>query len=261
VLCNARLKFGKLLHYADEVGAEYIATGHYARVVWEDGQARLARALNRAKDQSYVLFGMRRAALRRCRFPLGEIGDKSAVRRIAGERGLDVHDKPESQEICFVADDDYRRLVRQRRPETQRPGEVRDAHGNVLGTHEGVAFHTIGQRRGLRIAVGKPVYVVKLDAVSNTVVVGPRGELLSRGLVADQVNWLSDPPRDAAYAEIQIRYTHAAAPGVIRVLESGEVEARFDEPQAAVTPGQAAVFYRDGIVLGGGWIREAIRSV
>lgn len=262
IVCNTDVKFDRLLDYADQQDAEFVATGHYARVLRSSGQARLARSHNRGKDQSYVLFGLRRADLPRCLFPLGEIASKSEVRRIAAELGLRVHDKPESQEICFVPDDDYKRLVRERRPETFRPGEVRDSAGNVLGTHEGVASYTIGQRRGLGIAAGTPIYVTKLDATSNTVTVGPRAELMSNGLVADDVNWLADLPDPGAAgvrAEIKIRYMHTAAPGFIRVLSNGDAAATFDEPQTAVTPGQAAVFYRDDIVLGGGWIRAAVQ--
>jgi tRNA-specific 2-thiouridylase len=259
IVCNAQLKFGKLLRYADAMGAEFVATGHHARILHRNGDARLARSLNREKDQSYVLFGIRRDNLPRCRFPVGEIADKAEVRRIAAELGLRVHDKPESQEICFVPDDDYRRLVRERRPETEHAGEVRDSSGKVLGQHEGVAFYTIGQRRGLGIAVGKPIYVTGLDARSNTVTVGPRAELLSAGLVADDVNWLADPPplEEWHRVELKIRYTHTPAAGHIRRRPDGQVEARFETPQPAITPGQAAVFYDGEIVLGGGWIRQA----
>jgi tRNA-specific 2-thiouridylase len=333
VVCNTELKFGRLLRYADMLDAEFVATGHYARTLsdrvvrWEgdkggppagapsvpvpDGDRSppfcLARSLNRAKDQSYVLFGIRRADLSRCLFPLGDIADKADVRRIAADLELPVHDKPESQEICFVPDNDYARLVRQRRPETQRPGEIRDPAGRVLGTHDGVANYTIGQRRGLGVAARTPIYVTRLDAATNTVVVGPRAELLSGGLIAERVNWLVDPPPADEWqrAAIQIRYHHAAAAGAIRVgglsepralasaerstgqerrhmagdrLETsptpsvgvqstadtavargtGIVEVRFDEPQSAVTPGQAAVFYDGDIVLGGGWIAQGI---
>ena len=294
VRCNTQLKFGKLLQYADMMDAEFVATGHYARVLRRDDQAFLARSLNDAKDQSYVLFGMRRDDLRRCLFPLGDVADKQQVRQIAAELGLRVHDKPDSQEICFVPSNDYKQLVHSRRPETSRPGEVRDSAGIVLGTHDGVAGYTVGQRRGLGIAVGTPIYVTKLDAASNVVTVGPREELLSRGLVADQMNWLTDLPvreqsspaarvqasdcdttgseseisnlrlqkSDAgARADIKIRYMHKPAPGSMWVQPDGTVLAEFDTPQPAVTPGQAAVFYdAEGIVLGGGWIREAIRE-
>lgn len=364
VLCNTQLKFGKLLRYADVLDAEFIATGHYARIVrgdvgtcghgdvrtspsenvgrWksehaEPGRATaerensraarpsdpqsldrppapsppgpltpppcfLARARNLAKDQSYVLFGIRRDDLRRCLFPLGEMADKADVRRIAADLGLKVHDKPESQEICFVPDGDYKRLVRERRPDALRPGEIRDAAGNVLGTHEGVAGFTIGQRRGLRLAAGHPIYVTKLDPTANTVTIGPHDELLSGGLVAEQTNWLVDvPPTDAwRPAEVKIRHQHTPVAGRLRPLPddgtasdtplparealrgdqgpaplipasvtlplgdqglraASRVEARFDVPQPAVTPGQAAVFYAGGgIVLGGGWIARAL---
>jgi tRNA-specific 2-thiouridylase len=260
VMCNNQLKFGKLLSYADMLEAEFVATGHYARVVRTDGGVRLARSLNHAKDQSYVLFGINRTDLPRCLFPLGEIADKAEVRRIAASLGLRVHDKPDSQEICFVPNDDYKQIVRQRRPETQRPGDVRDSAGNLLGSHEGIASYTIGQRRGLGIAAGTPIYVTRLDVHSNTVTVGPREELLGGGLIADQVNWLNDPPAldTPTRAEIKIRYMHTPAPGSFRVLEAGEVEARFDQPQPAVTPGQAAVLYDGETVLGGGWIVKAI---
>lgn len=329
VMCNIHLKFGKLLRYADMMEAEFVATGHYARIVrgkvgtgergkvgrWErgngaggvpllleqcgspgtgheqdtadtavaHGEVCLARARNLAKDQSYVLFGIRREDLRRCLFPLGEIADKAEVRRIAAELGLRVHDKPESQEICFVPDNDYKVLVRERRPETVRAGEVRDREGRVLGTHDGIVNFTIGQRRGLRIAAGKPVYVTKLDLASNTVTLGPREDLLSGGLIAERVNWLTDPPVVGEWrpAAIKIRHMHAAVAGAIRVLPQGTdrsetgltehrsetgatgeagptVEVRFDEPQLAVTPGQAAVFYDGDIVLGGGWIVRAL---
>ena len=262
VMCNHQLKFGKLLRYADMMEAEFVATGHYARILRHEDQACLAQAINREKDQSYVLFGIRRTALSRCLFPLGEVVDKSEVRRMAAELGLRVHDKPDSQEICFVPDNDYRQLIRQRRPDAQRPGEVRDASGGVLGSHDGIANYTIGQRRGLGIATGQPIYVTKLDLANNTVIVGSREELLSHGLIADQVNWLTDPPRigTTCPAAIKIRYTHTPVAGSIRRLPSGEVEAVFEQAQPAVTPGQAAVFYNNDIVLGGGWIQAAIED-
>lgn len=223
------------------------------------------------------------------------------MRRLAAALGLKVHDKPESQEICFVPDRDYKRLVRERRPEALRPGEIRDAAGNLRGTHEGVAGFTIGQRRGLRLAAGHPIYVTKLDAAANTVTIGPRDELLSGGLVAEAVNWLVDAPPTGPWlpVTIKIRHQHTPVPGRIRAtLVNGAapepplplreglgkgpnpppaspsrpplverkqapglasvVEAVFDVPQPAVTPGQAAVFYGPGgIVLGGGWIARA----
>ena len=262
VVCNTQLKFGKLLAYADMIGAEIVATGHYARVLPAQDGPRLARALNQAKDQSYVLFGIQRPNLPRCRFPLGEIADKATVRRIAADLGLPVHDKPESQEICFVPNNDYTQLVRARRPETERPGDVLDSRGRVLGTHAGIVNYTVGQRHGLGIAAAQPLYVTRLDAAANTVVLGPRAELLSTALIAEQVNWLADPPPTGVprAAQVQIRYHHTAAPGEIRTDRDGHVDVRFAEPQAAVTPGQAAVFYDGEIVLGGGWIARPVKS-
>jgi tRNA-uridine 2-sulfurtransferase len=259
VLCNVELKFGKLLRYADLMEAEFIATGHYARVLRRDGQTLLARAANLAKDQSYLLFGIERTALSRCLFPLGEMRDKAQVRSIAAALGLRVHDKPDSQEICFVPGNDYKELLRERRPETQRAGEVRDPTGRVLGTHAGIANYTIGQRQGLGIATGRPAYVTRLDVLNNVVTLGPREDLLSPGLLADQVNWLTEPPAvgQARPASTKIRHTHNPAAGSIRRQPDGNVEACFDEPQLAVTPGQAAVFYEADVVLGGGWIVRA----
>ena len=267
VMCNIQLKFGKLLRYADMMDAEFVATGHYARIVEHDGRSRLARSANLAKDQTYVLFGIRPGDLGRCMFPLGEMTDKDQVRSIAADLGLRVHDKPDSQEICFVPDNDYRGLVRRRRPDSQRPGEIVDLDGNVLATHEGLGGYTIGQRRGLGIAAGTPIYVTRLDLLSNTVTVGPRDALRSTGLVADRMNWHVDPPDGdgdsdaqarAPRVEIKIRHMHAAAPGTLLAASNSESRAIFDTPQLAVTPGQAAVYYDEaGLVLGGGWIRES----
>ncbi len=282
VQCNIRLKFGKLLEYADLVDAPFVATGHYARILERPAAGagpsyRLARATNGAKDQSYVLFGIRRDHLPRCRFPLGEFADKAEVRALAASLGLRVHDKPDSQEVCFVPDGDYKRLVHARRPQTLRAGELRDHSGRRVGTHEGVASFTIGQRRGLGIALGSPAYVTRLDVLNNVVTLGSRDELLADGLIADSLNWHTEPPayepargdscaRAAADpsarslpVEIKIRHTHTPAAGTLRTCYDDTVEARFVEPQMAVTPGQAAVFYDSaGVVLGGGWIRAAL---
>ena len=258
VMCNIEVKFGKLLRYAEMLDAEFIATGHYARVLHDDGRPRLARSTNLDKDQSYVLFGIRRDDLPRCLFPLGDMADKREVRRIAADLGLRVHDKPDSQEICFVPGSDYKELLRQRRPELWRAGDVVDGDGNVLGRHEGVAGFTIGQRRGLGIATGAPIYVTRLDVLNNTVVAGGKEELYSKTFVADGVNWLVDPIDEAAPTQIKIRHMHTPAAGrLARAANDGSVRGVFDEPQLAVTPGQAAVFYDRDVVLCGGWIRTA----
>lgn len=262
VMCNIHLKFGKLLRYADAMDAEFIATGHYARILRDEaGGATLARARNAVKDQTYVLFGVQRAALGRCIFPLGEFADKSQVRALAAGLGLRVHDKPDSQEICFVPGNDYKELLRRRRPEAIRAGEIRDVEGRLVGRHEGVAHFTIGQRRRLGIALGRPVYVTSLNVLTNVVTIGDKESLLADGLVAEQVNWLVDPPSPGAEvaAAVKIRHMHTPAAGrfIRRVsgTEGERVEVAFEEPQVAVTPGQAAVFYRGEVCLGGGWIR------
>ncbi|MCO6439174.1 MAG: tRNA 2-thiouridine(34) synthase MnmA [Phycisphaerae bacterium] len=264
VTCNDQLKFGKLLDYADAVGAKYVATGHYARIGERAGRRVLCRARDARKDQSYVLFGVRRPVLDRVIFPLGDL-IKDDVRRIAAEHGFPNADKPDSVEICFVPNDDYTEVVRARRPEAFVPGEVVDPTGKVIGRHEGIGNYTIGQRRGLGIAAGRPVYVTALNVLSNTVTLGDAEHLHSPSLIAERCNFLvdihdlQDFPRDANggfRAAVKIRYLHTAAPATVHPLEGGRARVVFDEPQRAVTPGQAAVFYDGDVVLGGGWIER-----
>lgn len=261
VMCNRRLKFGKLLEHARRRGADYLATGHYARIIDTDKGKRLARAVDPAKDQSYALFGIGRRKLEEVLFPLGGYR-KDQVRRMAARLELPVYDKEESQEICFVPDDDYAGFLAARAPELRHKGPVVDAAGRVLGEHEGVFRYTIGQRRGLGIALGTPAYVIGLDAAANTVVLGGRAELLSRSLWARDVVWLVDPPDGSFAALVQIRYNHRGAPARVMPLagETGGdlVKIDFATPVSAVTPGQAAVFYdQHQCVLGGGWIERA----
>jgi tRNA-uridine 2-sulfurtransferase len=253
IICNQRLKFGRLVEYAEAVGADRIATGHYARAGLEGGRPTLRRARYRAKDQSYVLFGIEPAVLRRTIFPLGEL-TKEEVRGHARRFNLALHDKPDSQDICFAPDGDYARVVRSRRPDAFRAGRIRHVDGRDLGPHEGLANFTIGQRRGLRVALGSPVYVVSLDARTATVTVGPKEAILSRTATARRMSWLCPMPASGFRCDAQIRYNHTAAPAEITLLSSTEVRARFDEPQPAVTPGQALVLYRDDEILGGGWL-------
>lgn len=258
ILCNRDLKFGRLFRYADALGAKCVATGHYARVEWEAGQWRLKRGLDAEKDQSYVLFPIRPERLERVRLPLGE-RTKQETRTIARELGLAVRDKPESQEICFVTGT-IEDLVRERRPDLVRPGPVLDLGGKELGRHAGIVNFTIGQRRGLGIALGEPRYVVAIRPQDAAIVVGPAEALRAKGLVAEEVVWHEPVPAEPVRAEVQIRYRHAAAPAWVERLEAehpaggDRAEVRFDEPQPAVTPGQAAVFYRGERVVGGGWI-------
>jgi len=273
VMCNDKLKFGRLFEYADAVGAKYVATGHYARIDRSNGSARLLRGVDRKKDQSYVLFGLRREVLDRILFPIGDL-TKGEVRRLAAKYNLPNQDKPDSVEICFVPDRNYARVVRDRRPDAFEEGEVVDTAGNVIGKHEGVANYTIGQRRGLRIAAGKPIYVTQLDVLNNRVVMGGGDELLSEGLTADRVNLLSDSsspcphpgplprgegdplPREFR-ALVKIRYLHEAVPATVELLPEARARVVFDQPQRAVTPGQAVVFYDGDLVLGGAWIESS----
>jgi tRNA-specific 2-thiouridylase len=263
IMCNSSLKFGKLLDYASALGIEKIATGHYARIRKNGGSCRLARGLDFNKDQSYALFNIERAKLARILLPLGEYS-KPEVRRLAGEMNLPVRDKPESQEICFVGDDDYAALVADRIPELRQSGDIVDSSGKKLGEHDGFFHFTIGQRRGLGVAMGVPWYVVNLDAKTNTVVLGPKSELMKSRLHGDRVNWLIDPePPGPFKATVQIRYNHRGAPATVTpVLDEngtpGPVTVDFDSPVPAITPGQAAVFYDpDANVIGGAWINAA----
>lgn len=253
VVCNDRLKFGRVVEYADAVGARYIATGHYARVERRDGRGELFRACDRRKDQSYVLFGLSRAVLDRAMFPIGAM-EKRDVRALAARYDLPNRDKPDSVDICFVPDRDYARVVRERRPDAFVPGEVVDGTGRVLGRHEGIGHYTIGQRRGLGIAAGRPVYVTDLNVTDNRVTLGDGEALRSAGLIAERVNYLADAPTGPFCAAAQIRYQHAAAAALVHPLDGGRIRVMFDEPQKAVTPGQAVVLYEGDRVLGGGWI-------
>ncbi len=253
VLCNSDLKFGHLVRYADGLDADYVATGHYARVA--DG--RLMRGVDRTKDQSYVLFGIQRAVLSRILFPLGGM-TKTEVRAAARAAGLKTMDKEESQDICFVPGGDYRQVLAARGYEGLGEGSVEDARGRILGAHAGTERYTIGQRRGLGIAAGKPLYVTGIEPETGTVLVGDKDELLKDQLTARNLNFLADVDRDFA-CTAKIRYAHEPAPCRVR-LDGDGAGVRFEEPVSAVAPGQAVVFYEGETVLGGGWIeteREA----
>jgi tRNA-specific 2-thiouridylase len=255
-LCNARVKFGTLFEHADAIGAQYVATGHYARIEPRSGQRALCRGVDRVKDQSYALFGLHCSSLERILFPVGGL-TKERVRAEASRLGLPVHEKPDSVEICFVPDDDYARLVRERRPDAFRPGDVVDESGRIRGRHRGVPHYTIGQRRGLGIAAGKPIYVTRINAETNTVTVGDADALLSRGLIAANTNFLANVPATFR-ATVQIRYQHEGAAATVERIAKESARITFDVPQRAVAPGQAAVFYDGDVVIGGGWIQESL---
>lgn len=251
VRCNQHIKFTPLLQRARALGCAALATGHYARIVrGADGVLRVARAVDRAKDQSYFLFNMPAAALAQVRFPLGGL-EKAEVRAHARRLGLPNCDKPESQEICFVPDGDYAAFVAARAPTA--PGEIVDTDGRVLGTHDGVHRFTIGQRRGLGVAAGAPRYVVSVDALRRRVTVGPPEALERAAIEVAEVTWAGAPPDGPLRAAVQVRYRHAPAPATV-TLADGRAAVAFDAPERAPAPGQAAVFYDGETVLGGGFI-------
>ncbi|MEM1011276.1 MAG: tRNA 2-thiouridine(34) synthase MnmA [Planctomycetota bacterium] len=258
VRCNDWLKFGRLHDYAEAVGADYVASGHYARIEHTDAGPRLLRGVDRLKDQSYVLFGASEGRLAHMLLPVGGY-EKHEIRQLAEELDLPVFNKPDSQEICFVPDQNYASLV-DRRGIGTRPGEVVDTAGNKLGEHDGFQRYTIGQRRGLRLAVGRPIYVVDTDAETNRVVVGDKTDVLSDGLIASSINVLSPEITSAERrCEAKIRYNAEPVPAAVRRTGEDELRVEFDEPQAAVAPGQAVVCYADDTVLAGGWIDRATK--
>jgi tRNA-specific 2-thiouridylase len=254
VHCNGDLKFASLVERGEGFGAEAVATGHYAQVDRDpaSGRYRLKRGVDRAKDQSYFLFTLTQPQLARACFPVGAL-DKPAVREEARRLGLSVAEKHDSQEICFVAAGEHADFVQKRA--ALPAGVVRDRDGRVLARHEGVHRFTIGQRKGLGVSAAIPLYVVGIDAESATVTVGPREALERATLTASRVNWISgDTPSAPVRAHVRIRYRHREAAATVTPHADTRVTVAFDEPQSAVTPGQAVVFYDDDYVLGGGWI-------
>jgi tRNA-uridine 2-sulfurtransferase len=253
--CNSDLKFATLLDRARGLGAEHVATGHYARLEQEPGgRWLLKRSADTQKDQSYFLFGLTQDQLARAVFPVGSLS-KTEVRDHARRLGLAVADKPDSQELCFVPDRDYASFVERHAPEAQRPGQIVDVAGNSLGSHTGVHRYTVGQRKGLGIAAPAPLYVLRIEADSATITVGSREALERTTLTASGVNWMAiEAPDDWLAVRAQIRHRHRPAPARVRAAPHGRAELLFDNPQPAITPGQAVVFYDDDLVVGGGWI-------
>ncbi|MDE3156964.1 MAG: tRNA 2-thiouridine(34) synthase MnmA [Acidobacteriota bacterium] len=253
--CNSDLKFATLVDRARGLDAAVVATGHYARVDREpaSGRWQLRRGADAARDQSYFLFSLTQEQLAAAAFPIGAL-DKPAVRQYARERRLPVADKPDSQEICFVPGHDYASFVATRDPSVRRPGAIVTQEGAVLGRHEGVHRFTVGQRKGLGLSSPAPLYVLELRAEESTVVVGPREALARTTLTASEVNWMVDEPSGALPVTAQIRYRHPAAPARVEAIGPARARVTFDEPQSAITPGQAVVFYDGDRVVGGGWI-------
>lgn len=275
VECNNVFKFDLLLRRAVQIGARKLATGHYARIRYNknSGRYELLRGVDHNKDQSYFLFGMTQQQLAKTDFPLGEL-TKTAVREIARRRNLPTHEKPESQEICFVPGGAYTDFIEAYREELAREnaasgplggkdeglaGEIMLQDGTVLGRHRGIHYFTIGQRKGLGVAAGKPLYVLAIESGKNRVVVGESSELLRRAVLVRDVNWISvEDLAEPLRVKAKIRNKHEAAPGVVSRVEDGTIRMIFDEPQRAITPGQGCVFYQDDLVVGGGWIERAL---
>ena len=269
VMCNNKIKFGKLFDYADSVGAEFLATGHYAQLQRSgdsnNSELKLIRGVDDGKDQSYVLFGIKRKYLERMLLPVGQY-EKPFIREIAGQLGLNVAEKKDSQEICFVTSGKHDEFVRQRRGDVvdeaggELSGEIVTTDGTVVGTHPGIERFTIDQRKGLGVAMGEPYFVVRIQPEDRRVVIGKLAELGRSELTASDTNWLAQPPETSLDSNgqfrclAQIRYNSQAKPATAKVLPEGRLEVKFDEPQNGVAPGQAVVCYDGEQVLGGGWI-------
>jgi tRNA-uridine 2-sulfurtransferase len=261
VRCNQHLKFGTLYDKVKALGADYIATGHYGKIDYTPttGHFDLKKAVDERKDQSYFLYSMKKETLPSVLFPLGGL-TKAEVRDLARKYNLNTADKPESQDICFVPQEGYKKFLEDRvGKETMIPGDFIDDQGKVVGQHKGVAYYTIGQRDKLGIALGYPVYVYKIDAKTNTVHVGNLEKLYSKGLIAGQANWVSmEIPKETIEVMVRIRYNSPEVKAFLTAIDATHVRIEFETPQKSVTPGQSVVFYRDDIVLGGAIIDEPI---
>ncbi len=260
IVCNQRLKFNDLIDKAKSLEADYIATGHYVQRSFDEQSGRwlLTKGLDATKDQSYVLYGMTQSQLAQSLFPVGGYS-KREIREKAVQLGLEVANKPDSQEICFVPDQDYARFIQEYVPGQIRPGQIVDTSGKVLGEHAGIIHYTVGQRKGLGIAAPEPLYVVAIDSEKDQVVVGKATEVFFGGLITETLNWIAfESLETELLVEVKIRYAAKPVLAVIKPLVNGTVRVVFNEPQRAVTPGQAVVFYQGEVVLGGGIIRESL---
>jgi tRNA-specific 2-thiouridylase len=244
------------------MGADYIATGHYAKLEFDERREEylLKKGVDRRKDQSYVLFSLTQDQLCHSLFPLGEYR-KEEVRQRAFQLGLRVHDKPESQEVCFIQDTSYHSFLQERLGESIEPGPIIDQRGHVLGRHKGIPFYTIGQRRGLGLAKGRPLYVVGIDRVRNALIVGEEEEVYAQTFTVNSVSRINSWEMTSSFsAQVKIRYNHPGSEAVVTPKGREQLEVKFKTPQKAITPGQAAVFYEGEKVIGGGWIKEVLKS-
>jgi tRNA-specific 2-thiouridylase len=257
VMCNNWLKFGRLWEFAKQIGAEKIATGHYAQIQGgqsDDDSPALVRGVDRSKDQSYVLFGIDRDLLQNILFPVGGF-EKPKLRDMAREVGIRTADKPDSQEICFIPDNDYSGFIDRYRGPQETAGELVDTTGNVVGHHDGYQKFTIGQRKGLGVTFGSPRFVISIEADTRRVVIGEKEDLAAGELEADRLNWLVDDLPTNFRCTAKIRYRHTAAAAEVHIVSEDRLRVTFEEPQYAIAPGQAVVLYDGDRVLGGGWIR------
>jgi tRNA-specific 2-thiouridylase len=253
--CNRRIRWGFLLEHALAMGADFMATGHYARIARDEGKVILLQAVDASKDQSYVLHVLTQDQLRRALFPVGEF-PKAEIRRLAGKYGLPVARRPDSQDLCFLAGEDYRDFISRNAPRLVKPGEIVTRDGRLLGRHTGLVHYTIGQRKGLGVSSPVPLYVLGKDSGTHTLIVGTADQLGRRDIAVRDVNWISGrPAADAFRAAVKVRYTAQEAQADVTLFDNGnEARVRFDEPQRGITPGQAAVFYDGDLLLGGGMI-------
>jgi len=261
IACNRYVKFEGLLQKALALGAEYVATGHYARIGYDNklGRHTLSKGVDHTKDQSYALYHLNQDTLKHFLMPLGDY-TKVKTRELAAEFGLSVANKPDSQEICFVPNDDYKSFLTEKSPAALKPGYIVDTQGNILGKHQGLPLYTIGQRKGLGIATGKPLYVVELNLESNQVVVGQGQDIFASELIAGDLNFITiDRLEDSMTVSAKIRYGSREGVAVVTPLSGGMVNVKFSEPQRAITPGQSVVFYDGDLVIGGGIIIKSVR--
>ena len=255
IVCNKKVKFGLLLEKALELGGDFLATGHYVRLLVDDaGQRLVQKGYDLKKDQSYFLFMLNQQQLQRCLFPLGDM-DKSQVREHAARLGLKIAEKDESQDICFIPDGDYVRFLEEEQGIGGLSGDIVHVSGKTLARHRGIYRYTIGQRKGLGIGWTEPLYVVGIDAEKRQVIVGEKEYLNRAEMVVEQCHWALEKPREKFSTTCRIRYRHTEVPVLVEPLQGDRVKVVFENPQDGVTPGQAAVFYRDDLVIGGGWIQ------
>jgi tRNA-specific 2-thiouridylase len=260
IACNRHIKFGALLHYATGLGATHMASGHYARIRAQNGTYQLLKGTDRGKDQSYVLYMLRQEELPYLMFPLG-VHTKQQVRELSVSFGLPTANRTESQDACFISDAGYRGLLARARPETARPGPICDLQGQLLGEHRGVAFYTVGQRRGLGIAAAHPLYVVAIDPVRNMLLVGPKSSVFRQRLWAHDVHFVSGTwPSHPIPITAKVRYRAPEAAATLFPLPAKNARVEFDQPQPAIAPGQAVVFYSGEVMLGGGTISSSERA-